>query len=493
GVVAVRGEAALLRPSLRRLTAELTVLLLAVAGVVLLRRRSLYASDGIDPYLSAVPVLLGLAVALLALRLYPWPLRLAGRLAARLRGAVNFVGLARAGRTAPAVALPLVVLVIAVSVGGFSGVVRGTIAEGRDRAAWWPLGGDVRVQGVTFDAETAGALAAVPGVRQVAPMALSSTALYSERDTGGQLGKLPVLAVDAVAYQRVLEVAGTGYRLPGALIAARRGDGPLPALVSRQLADRLRAKHADRGRMALGSRATDFRVAGVVDRFPGLPLDAKLFAVVPLQAAPEASRLRTTDFAIAGTAIDLPRLRQVATERQHAAVARTSELAATGLKPPTVRSRAALRDAAERDRLDSVLTAAFTAGAVGAAAITLLAVGFAIVVSARARGRVVSRLRTLGLSQRGARALLVWEVTPLIGVAALAGTALGAGLPWLVGPALGLERFMSGAPPRFALDPYAVAALAGLVAVAVVAAIGLEAAVNRRRNLGGVLRVGEDE
>ena len=85
------------RPSARRLIGEAFVVLLAVLGVLLVRRRGLAASDGVDPYLVVVPVLLAVAVALVVLRLLPWPLRLAGRLAARARGAVPFLGLAGAG------------------------------------------------------------------------------------------------------------------------------------------------------------------------------------------------------------------------------------------------------------------------------------------------------------------------------------------------------------------------------------------------------------
>ncbi|MGH3682818.1 MAG: FtsX-like permease family protein, partial [Natronosporangium sp.] len=504
-VVAVRGEAALLRPSLRRLTLELTVLVLAGLGVLLLRRRGLFASGGTDPYLSAVPLLLGLAVALLALRLYPWPLRLLGRLAARLRGAVTFVGVARAGRTAPAVALPLVVLVVAISVGVFSGVLRDAVAEGRDRAAWWPLGGDVRVHGVAFDPGSGDALAGVPGVRAVAPMAVSSATQMSV--AGDDIGiAVPVLAVDGPAYQKVLDAAGIDYRVPATLTGTRPSSSPVPVLLSARLADRITDHAAERapgrdtdrptgqpeGKLGLGSGSLAYRAAGVIERFPGLPLSAELFAVVPLQAVPADAGVLATDFAVAGAGTDPAKLADVASRRQYATVARISPAGAAGLQAPTLTTRAD-RVAAASSQLDRALALAFGAGLLGAGAIALLAVGFAIVVSARARGRMVSRLRTLGLPQRGARGLLLWEAVPLVGVAVLAGTGIGAVLPWLLGPALGVERFTGGAQPRFTLDPYAVGALAGLVLVVTVAALATEAAVNRRLDSGGVLRVGEDE
>ena len=51
----------------------------------------------------------------------------------------------------------------------------------------------------------------------------------------------------------------------------------------------------------------------------------------------------------------------------------------------------------------------------------MLAVAFAVLAGARARARVLSRLRTMGLSRRQARRLLVFELVPLVTVAVLAG------------------------------------------------------------------------
>ena len=72
------------RPSARRLTVEVSLLLLAGLAAVLLRRRGLTLGE-VDPLLVSVPVLLAVAAAVLALRAYPWPLLLVSRLAARTR------------------------------------------------------------------------------------------------------------------------------------------------------------------------------------------------------------------------------------------------------------------------------------------------------------------------------------------------------------------------------------------------------------------------
>lgn len=92
-----RTDAAGARPSRRRTVAELTVLVLAVGAVLALRGRST-ATGGVDALVSATPVLIGVIAALVLMRLYPLPLRLAARPAARTAGLTGFLSLARAGR-----------------------------------------------------------------------------------------------------------------------------------------------------------------------------------------------------------------------------------------------------------------------------------------------------------------------------------------------------------------------------------------------------------
>ena len=477
GVVAARSEIALLRPSLRRLTVEATLLVLAVVGVILMHRRGLQTSGGIDPYLSTVPVLVGLGVAVLMLRLYPWPLRLAGRIMARRRGAVGFLGAARAGRTTPAATLPLVVLVMAVAVGVFSGVVRASIDESRDRTAWQEVGADLRVSGVAFGPTVTAELADVPGVRAVAAMVYSpSTKLYHVDHASRDLGSAVVIAVDAPAYQRVLDAAGIDYRLPRSLTEAT-SDADLPAVASPRVAEL-----AEAGQVPLGSQLRRYRVAEVVETFPGMVSGTTGFLILPLQVLPESGpgQVFATDLLVAGPGADTDRLVTVAAENQRDTVAQMAEAAAGRLANPTVLTRAERREQAERSGLNAELTVAFTAGIAGAASFVVLAAGFTIVVSARSRSRLLARLRTLGLSRAGARGLLVWELAPLMLVSVVAGTAVGAGLPWLLGPALGLEQFSGGAEPRIVMDPVSVSLTLALVAVMVAGAIAVEAVRVRR-------------
>ncbi|WP_331275283.1 hypothetical protein [Streptomyces clavuligerus] len=89
------------RPTRRRTVVELTVLVLAVASAFALRQRGTGVDGGVDQLISAAPVLVSTAAALLLVRLYPLPLRLLALPLARARGLLGFLALARAGRSPP--------------------------------------------------------------------------------------------------------------------------------------------------------------------------------------------------------------------------------------------------------------------------------------------------------------------------------------------------------------------------------------------------------
>ncbi|MBX7267053.1 FtsX-like permease family protein [Micromonospora sp. Llam7] len=103
-----------------------------------------------------------------------------------------------------------------------------------------------------------------------------------------------------------------------------------------------------------------------------------------------------------------------------------------------------------------------------------------------------SRLRTLGLSAGSGRRLLVYELVPLVVVAALTGAAVGAALPWVLGSTLGLSAFAPDVPVGYHLDPLIVASVLGLVVLGLVTGLAVENLSNRRMRLGEVLRLGEE-
>ena len=261
------------RPGPVRRTVEVTVCVLAAAGVLLARRRGI-AAVGVDPYLAAVPALAGIAVGLVALRAYPWPVRALGRVAARGTGAATFLGLARAGRAPVGSALPLVVLVLAVGMGGFAGSVRAGLAAARDEAAVRLVGGDLRVSAPAFAPGEVDRVAHVPGVTAVAAGYLAApSALHAagELPAGADVA---VLLLDVAAYERVLSRVGRPAHLPAALSAPVAAGAPVPAVVSPSLAGDARLS------VGLDGRPRPVRVAGTVDVLPGLSRPD--FVVLPL-------------------------------------------------------------------------------------------------------------------------------------------------------------------------------------------------------------------
>src|SRR6185503_15454524 len=104
-----RDEVAVSAVSPRRLAVEAAIVLSSLVGVYLLRRRGLADANGFDPYLAAVPLLLGLAAA-----------------AARRRDLVPALALRRVARQPGVTAAPLLVLLLGVSVSVFAAVMAAT-------------------------------------------------------------------------------------------------------------------------------------------------------------------------------------------------------------------------------------------------------------------------------------------------------------------------------------------------------------------------------
>ncbi|WBB90808.1 FtsX-like permease family protein [Verrucosispora sp. WMMC514] len=493
GVVGGRADVAWRRPSARRLTVEAGVLVLAVLGVVLLRRRGLDPGAGVDAYLSSVPVLVAVAAALVAVRLVPWPLRAAGRLAARARGAVLFLGVARAARGAPVALGPLAVLIVAVSTGVFGGVVTSTVSAARDRAATLTVPADAWLTGYTFSPDAQDALSGVAGVSAVARVWVDSNRRLVPQagSPARQIGTARVLVVDAPAFAEVVARSGVEVDVPAALRAAARGDGPVPAVVSAAVARQV----GDQAAVDVQGRWYEFRVAEVAEAFPGVGLGTERFVVLPWQALPEYeyTPIIPNRYLVAGDDIDEADLLGVADDAQRRRQSAVLGVAVTRTQvPASLQTWRGYREDLDRTGANDVLTLAFTAGAAGGTALAVLAVGFAVVADAAGRGRMLSRLRTLGLSAGRGRRLLMYELVPLVLVAALTGAAVGAALPRILGPTLGLSAFVPDVPVRDHLDPLVLASVLGLVVLGLATGLVVENLMNRRMRLGEVLRLGEE-
>ncbi|MEH0842022.1 FtsX-like permease family protein [Micromonospora sp. CPCC 205711] len=481
------------RPSAHRVTVELGVLLLAVLGVVLLRRRGLTLGE-VDPLLVGVPVLLAVAAAVVVIRLYPWPLRLAGRLAARARGSVAFLGTARAD--AAVVTAPLVVVVLAIGTAGFCAVVATGVEAGRDAVADGRVPADALVRGERFAPDTGARLVELPGVRSAAPL-LAEPAQRLAKDSDGvaaAIRDVSVLLVDGPALARTAREAGRDVRVPAALLAPAGTAGPLPAVVSPAVAADLAAAGLDSSAfVTVQGQRYEFRVADRADAFPMLETANGRFIVLPWQALPHRDHaVVPTGYLVAGDDLDAATLRRAGDEGQ-ARFQRSGAVVGKD-RPLGVRvvTWTQIRRELGEGGVNGVLAFGFAAGAGAGAVLGLLAIAFTVLAGARSRGQMLSRLRTLGLSRRQWRGMLLVELAPLVGAAVLTGALVGALLPLLLIPVLGLSAFTSGAPVRVAFSPGLVAAVVALGAVALGFAVAVEALNNRRLRLGEVLRLGEE-
>ncbi|SCG71640.1 FtsX-like permease family protein [Micromonospora coxensis] len=500
GGVGGRRDLLRLRGGAGRLTVEVTLVGLAALAAFLLRRRGLTLGGQVDPLLVSVPVLLAVAAALLALRAYPWPLRLASRLAARARGAVAFLGTARAGRAG--VAAPLVVVVLAIATAAFCGVVAVGISDGRDRAVTRTVPADALVAGDRFAPDTAAALAGLPGVRAVTPvLAQPGQRLYADADgRPAGAGEAYVLLVEPAGFADVARRSGLDVAVPGTL----RGDraSALPALVSPDFAAALaEAELADRagrrpGWVDVQGNKLPFRLAGTTARFPLVPAEITRFVVLPWPDLPADGPypLAPTGFLLAAgdRPVDPAALARVAEEGQ---TRYQTDGTVTGGKrplPPRVTTWAAERERLGGSGVNGLLVFGFAVGAAGGALLGLLALAFAVLAGARGRGQVLSRLRTMGLSRRQWQGLLLIELAPLVVVSVLTGAVVGALLPVLLNPVLGLSAFTGGVPVTVRFEPGLVAGVLGLAVLALAFAVAVEAVNNRRLRLGEVLRLGEE-
>jgi putative ABC transport system permease protein len=462
----------------RRLVAEGLVVVLAVAGTYMLRRRGLTTgtwSGGIDPFLSVVPALLSVAAGLLILRVLPYPLRLAGRVFARGRSAVPFVGVARASRQDATAVLPLVIILLAVAVIGFGSTVESSLTRAQRLATYESVGGDARADALSMRPAIVDRVRHSPGVREAVPaQTIDAARLLSQGDV---IDELTVVGVDLDAYRRMM--AGTGVPIP-AWPKARPGEAA-PAFFSRAASKY--AANRDLGVSTDYGQRLAIRNAGTIASFPSQLSDAA-FVLVPADALS-----RVTGGGNTGSVSIFVRGDHIDTEALH----RNSALPELGVDgASSVVTYRMTHDAFTQGELGRLVGRGFGATGGLVAFYGTLAVLVLLFAGARARGRTVSYLRTLGLSRRQAQLLALVEIAPMLFAACVAGWVLGLVLPGLLGPAIDLRPYTGGFPvTHYSPDLSATLALAGGVLVFAGLAVLIDAASAARRGLGGVLRIGD--
>ncbi len=480
------------RASTRRIVIELTIVVLAVAGVILLRRRGLSPEgvtgdgSGFDPYLAAVPVLLGLATGLAALRLYPIPIRFLAWLSSLRRDLVLFVGLRRVSQQATAARLPLLVILLAVALAVFSSVVQRSIDEGQVASSWQATGADYRVDPLSSLATLSSAidLSGVDGVNAIAAGHITTANQLAAEGTRGS-GNARLLAIDTDAYQLVAGGTPADPHFPEAMLGDQivtdigQPANPIPAIISRNWPARQAPEPGQTFVLSMRSQDITFIVRDVRDRFAGIPIDQP-FIVASHDSIAQFSRtltLRPNVLFVSGEPGIEERLD--ATLDTQSSSARLS-------------SREALYASVRDVPLISGVSLGFRLSVVLATVCAALAAVVALALTARSRSRDLAYLRTLGLSTNQALGLTTVEQLPPVLVAGVVGTLLGVGIVRIIEPGIDLNVFTGPDLPAALIVSWpAIILVAAIVTGTVTLAIIAFSLIARRVNLGEVLRAGD--
>ncbi|MEV0489896.1 FtsX-like permease family protein [Streptomyces atratus] len=423
-IPALRQDVTSVRPSRRRTVAELTLVAVAAAAVVTLRRQGTSGGSG-DQLISAAPVLVGVIAALLLVRLYPLPLRGMAGPAGRLRGVVSHLSLARAGRSSASAVLPLLALLTALTTASFGGSVLAGIREARDHSALLAVGADVRLEAMV-DSLPAGLTDRVRRVSGVRDVAAASIAYRAEPNDGRQA--VPVVGVDPGGYAELTRRTGLGAFSEGVLKKGRGDLGAgavLPAVASPSVAD-AHGSAPFAVSMEDGSSVT-VRIVLVRDITPAV-LGAD-FLVVD-RAGLSAAAARPTTLLVTGPEADGRALREAA-----------GDAVSVGLRAD---ERAQYVDSPLQSGVEHLYTAAVAAGA-GYAVLALL---LSLLRAAPERIALLARLRTMGLTRPQGRRLLVLESLPQAVLAAAGGVLTGWAAIRLLSP--GMDLTAVALPPSVA-------------------------------------------
>lgn len=454
------------RRSRRRLALEALVAVGALLGVYLVRRRGLEAdgfgaSGRFDPYLAAVPVLLGLACGIAVLRLHSLPLRAAAGAARKTRGLALHLGLSRAARQPDTTALPALVLVVALALATFSATMSSTIRGGQDATGWRALGADIRVDAPEDQS--------LPAILVERLDSVGAVARAYVQDAGISTGsEALLLALDAPAYQAV--VAGSPAAVP--LRAALETPSPIPSLVSAVVSTDWPTPGTFQ--LPLPNQAVSFLAVADRATLPGIPRGTP-FAVVALEALRKAGG-------------QSPVNRIYLSHADESTVREAVEELAPGA---TISTRAEIARSLRDSPLVDGAMRAFDWAVVVAALYAALAVALLVLIAARSRSRDLALVRTMGGRSRDALLLSLVELGPLVVLGLALGICLGIAIPYLIEPGLDLAFFTGNASTTIAVPgPTIVVLCLILLAVLAVAilVVGLRA---RRADLGRVLRVGE--
>jgi len=453
------------RRRVKRLIAELTVVALTAIGVLTLRRRGVLQTqtDGIDPFLAVVPLLLCLTVTLVVVRLFPYPVRAVGSLTRRSRGPLGLLAAATASRSVAI--LPLLALTLGVGVTTAGGLQVGTVNGGQEAAAWERVGAEARID-AALTPEDLAELRAAEGVTHVATGVIARTTV----DLGPVSDSFTVVAVEREFLDVLAQAPGVDPTSLEPAFVDAGADEPLAMVVDPRIAARM---SADTVSLYFGAAFLRGRLVGTTGvSLAGYTEGPVIFVdLAQADARMKEPRTRTTVW-VTGPGADaavshVPDAAQIATTR-------TQWLEAN-------------RGSALVGGVQSMLAYAV----VTVALLVAMALIATVLAGAHARGVVLSMLRTLGLRAGYGWWLAVSELAPVVLAALAGGIVAGTAILALLGPTLGLVVLTGGvADPQLVVEPMFMLAVVAVAAVLLGVAVLAEVLAHRRDKLSEVLRVG---
>ena len=453
-----------------RVVTEVTLVLAAVAGLIVFRQQGLQAGSGVDFFTSAAPALVAVPAVIVVLRLYPLVMRALALWAARGRGASAFVGLARAARAALNPALPVFALVLAVTVAAFAGMVRDAVARGEVNASWAAIGADAEVSTyspspVPFTAAEQRAITSAPGVTHAAV-----ASLWPMTTQDGD--QVIAIAVDPSAYA-ALVASSQGF--PSVNPAQLAGNQVLASPAA--LADLgVRAGGTAQLSEDTGVAVLNVRVAGTLAATNALAAGQPFVLMSDALAGHEPGAVPDV-ILLNGTQINGAQLSALAgRQAPTAAVLLRSKVLAQLANSPV-----------QSGAFSLLLLAVAAAAGLGLAVLLLqLALGGA------EREVTLARLATMGLTEGQRARLVLLEVLPGVLAAAVAAVASGLALPRVIAPSINLSVFTgSGSGASVPLAPDVASLAVPLAGLAVAAAVALGIEIRARRKVVATLRGGE--
>ncbi|HXR27653.1 MAG TPA: FtsX-like permease family protein [Candidatus Baltobacteraceae bacterium] len=474
------GPAAARRASGRRVVLEALFVVGAAGAAVVLRQRGLVAPavpatalppSGPDLAIAAVPALVGLAAGLVALRLYPWPMRGLAYLAARRRGVVPVLAWRRATRGGPGGVVLLILLTCTASA-AFAAATLVHLDSGAELAAWQTVGAPYELVSRGGLLPSSIVPASLPGVTTAASGFTAQVTLST-----GSIRQL--VAVDAPQYETIARGTPVDPQLPAAMLSPRAD--PLPVAVSPSLASEDHPlKLGDVFQVTVAGIRVNLQVAAFRSSFPTLALDAPFVLVARQQLA-----------ALAPPGLPGPSFAFLAAPDGALAAITTASAGAPAGSDVQVVQRTAVAQANRAMPATLAVVEGVAAAAILSFAYAALAVAAALALAAAGRAVEAAHLQTLGLTRRQAVLLVATEFGPMVLVAFLGGLLLGAGLFIFLEDSLGLADLI-GSPVvvPFGLAPVDLVVLVVLLAGIVAVGIGTAAKLERSQMPANAVRQG---